>query len=77
MSSSHRRREDDIQYAFVAVSRAAACGSPYGPELTFAHKIPKINSSLKEKLVGLIKVVQGGTEMFNDWSKEARSYWLD
>lgn len=52
----------------------SACGAKgsfgYGPELMFAHAFPTLNSPYKNKKVGVVKVAEGGTRIYNNWSKE-------
>jgi len=56
-----------------------ACGDNYGPELMFSHIFPKKKSPLKKKRIGIIKVAQGGTEIYKHWMKvndgEDENFW--
>lgn len=54
---------------------STACGRPFGPELMFAQQFPKLKSPLKKKKVGIIKVAQGGTEIYKHWMKDSGIYW--
>lgn len=52
-----------------------ACGDDFGPELMFAHQFPKLDTPLKGKPVGIIKVASGGTQIHADWMKNSGKYW--
>jgi len=54
---------------------STACGDTYGPELMFAHRFPTLDTPLRGKPVGIIKVAAGGTEIYKDWMKNSGIYW--
>ena len=45
----------------------------------FAHQFPKLKSPYKGRKIGIIKVAEGGTRIYNNWMKEmdgiGKNHW--
>jgi len=63
----------------ISPTACGGSGNQYGPELMFAHQFPKLKSPYKGRKIGIIKVAEGGTRIYNNWMKEmdgiGKNHW--